>query len=438
MHIAKERHLHNRVRFMSLVLALMLIVAGCGGPAAAPEPSSVAVEPPSTGTATSAVQPTSAATPTRPTMPTQIPMATQMATQIAATTASTSGSTAIPDTQILEAKWYADSDGNSVPDFIEAELGYDPATNDCAANTCGTGAEGADFLKQPRNTLLMLDSSGSMAGRVVNGETKLEAAKAALKRYASVISTVTNVGFLVYGHKGNNTEAGKAESCVGIELLAPLGQIKQDTLQPLLDTFQPVGWTPIAAALEKAGEAFAGKQGAINRILLVSDGIETCGGDPVATARRLKEQGLDIGIDVIGFDIEKQEDVEQLRQIAKVTGGEYIDAKTRADLEAYVNQQFTRYRQTAEAAQCELKNFSQIGNCDSVLTNKAITRIGELQRKDTSGAARSAAYSEIIVKIQAAYNERSKAYTEAAQRSNELSKQFGDLLQQLNRSQYSP
>jgi hypothetical protein len=335
---------------------------------------------------------------------------------------------------VLEAKWYQDSDGNAVPDFIEVELGYDPLVEDCPFAQCGEGLEGSEFIHQERNTLLVLDSSGSMAARLTEGTSKLDAAKRALKRYSNVISNVTNMGFLVYGHKGNNTEAGKAESCPGIELLAPLGQLKPDTIDAVLDQFQPTGWTPIAAALTAAGEAFAGQEGAVNRIVLVSDGIETCGGDPVAVAKQLKEQGLDIVIDVIGFDIEQQEEVEQLRAIATATGGQYYDAKTRADLDAYTNQQFDKYRQTAKAAQCSLRNASVIGSCNFVLFNKSTRRIGEEQRKLPYDQRRFDALTAIRMEIEAEQNVRSKAAMEALQRSSELSAQWGELLHELNRA----
>lgn len=140
----------------------------------------------------------------------------------------------------LEAKWYVDSDGNAIPDFIEAEAGNDPLREDCASKECGAGAEGDLLLKKERNMLLMLDSSGSMAG------DKMPAAKSAISRYARAVSEAMKLGFLVYGHKGNNTPAGKAESCAGVELLASIGAINKEQFQALLDQFQPTGWTPIA------------------------------------------------------------------------------------------------------------------------------------------------------------------------------------------------
>ena len=178
---------------------------------------------------------------------------------------------------VLDPKWYEDSDGNYVPNFIEVANGYDPDRNDCAPEKCGAAEEGADFLTQERNALLILDSSGSMAAEAGGsaGQTKMEAAKDAIARYVRVGSTLFNLGFMVYGHKGDSTEAGRAESCREAgELLAPIGQVEPDGFQGVLDRFRPTGWTPIEGTLDEAGEAFAGKEGQENRVILVSDGIQ--------------------------------------------------------------------------------------------------------------------------------------------------------------------
>lgn len=52
----------------------------------------------------------------------------------------------------------------------------------------------------------MFDSSGSLAG-TVGSERKIDIAKRAVARYLRIASMGASVGLLVYGHKGNNTEA---------------------------------------------------------------------------------------------------------------------------------------------------------------------------------------------------------------------------------------
>jgi hypothetical protein len=67
----------------------------------------------------------------------------------------------------LEAEWSEDADDNGAPDFIEADLGYDPEIDDCVAESGCSSPDlqaGIDLIERRNNTLLILDASGSMAG----------------------------------------------------------------------------------------------------------------------------------------------------------------------------------------------------------------------------------------------------------------------------------
>jgi Ca-activated chloride channel homolog len=68
----------------------------------------------------------------------------------------------------------------------------------------------------------------------------------------------------------------------------------------------PRGKSPITRALEVASEQARGLSGPAN-IVLVSDGQETCGGDPCALVRRLRAQGIGITVHVVGFDVTETE-----------------------------------------------------------------------------------------------------------------------------------
>jgi hypothetical protein len=75
--------------------------------------------------------------------------------------------------------------------------------------------------------------------------------------------------------------------------------------------------------------SFAGKRA----VVLVTDGIESCGGNPVASARKLKENE-DITVHVIGFGMGGAEDEDQrsLRAIAEASGGRFVTARSAAEL----------------------------------------------------------------------------------------------------------
>src|SRR5688572_16674800 len=85
---------------------------------------------------------------------------------------------------------------------------------------------------QTVNVELILDSSGSMAEQTNTGEARIEAAKRALNEVIDAIpgdrGEQINVGFRVFGHLGDNTDAGRAESCQSTELRVPIEGVNKD------------------------------------------------------------------------------------------------------------------------------------------------------------------------------------------------------------------
>ncbi|MFL6586586.1 MAG: VWA domain-containing protein [Luteimonas sp.] len=189
----------------------------------------------------------------------------------------------------------------------------------------------------PRRVLLMLDASGSMAGRQ-GGETKLVIAQDALLDFARRIEGDAQVALRVYGHRGGNREQDKPESCRATELVQPFAPRDPAAFETAVRAFQPSGFTPIAASLQAAARDFAdgGANADGNVVYLVSDGIETCDGDPVAAARALQASDIGVVVNVIGFDVDAQAE-QQLRSVAEAGGGEYLAAQNRADLNALLN-----------------------------------------------------------------------------------------------------
>ncbi len=340
---------------------------------------------------------------------------------------------------VLEPKWYKDSDGNVVPDFIEADggAGNDPLKDDCAPENCPAATEGIEFLTQPRNALLILDSSGSMAADDGSsaGRTKMQAAKDALSRYSAVSAALYETGFAVYGHTGNSTESGRRMSCAeSSEVLAPIGSVEATSFQQTLSRFEPTGWTPIEGALREAEAAFAGKEGEVNRVVLVSDGIETCGGDPVAAARELQESGIGVRVDVVGFGVPDDETV-QLQEIALAGGGEYFDAKTGADLDEYFRQQSEALGQTWDAYACQLRNSTFDSLCDQEQCQDAtVFRIPDEQRGLSLDDPRYKALQDLSERINAGLAERQKAREEASARADQLYEQHQRLQQEYRRA----
>ncbi len=295
----------------------------------------------------------------------------------------------------LDARYYEDSDGNIIPDFLEVELGYDPLVDDCALQA---GCPGVDELEgspltTEQNTLLLLDSSGSMAGPDPSGRNKMEAARGALQRYVVGTPDSFNLGLEVFGHRGSNDPSGQAESCAGIDVFAPLGALDVASVDATLQQFQPTGYTPIAGALDRAAQEFAGREGQANRIILVSDGIETCDGDPVAAALRLKQAGIAVTVDVVGFDVAGGSDQNALRAIAEATGGTYTNAADATQLDSYFDSLVQRHSDLIGAIACVQSNQVSAVACSQSLAVSARERL--TSEGITAGTARREALTEL-------------------------------------------
>lgn len=193
-------------------------------------------------------------------------------------------------------------------------------------------SEGA--LEQTVAVELILDVSGSMAQATDTGDTRMEAAKQVMR---DVIEGIPDregisVGFRVYGHKGDNSLEGKDESCRSSDLVVPLQGVAKDRLRREVDTLEPTGWTPIARSLEQADQDFGdtGKDAA-NFVILITDGLETCGGDPCEVAGDLFDGDQAVTTSVVGFGLTPDEQAT-IACIAEQGGGDVLGAANAAEL----------------------------------------------------------------------------------------------------------
>ncbi len=184
------------------------------------------------------------------------------------------------------------------------------------------------------NSVLIFDASGSMAAKV-GGTPLIQLAKNAVADYVGSLEGDVNLSVVAYGHKGNNTQAGKQESCNGIEEIYYMGPVNASVVTSKVNALNPNGWTPIANSLQRAADILQ-KSGEANKkhIFLLSDGEETCGGDPVALACKLKESG--IVVDVAGLNVTGAV-AKQLEAISQCGGGEYFSVNNASDFSVVID-----------------------------------------------------------------------------------------------------
>lgn len=191
-------------------------------------------------------------------------------------------------------------------------------------------------VSSPSQVALILDASGSMRGKTSDGTIKIDAAKQVLRSVIDKLPEGTQVGLRVYGHRIPYQE--EKRSCRDSELVVPFGPINKKQLLRAIDGIKPQGQTPIGYSLLRLPEDFGRVEG-YKLVVLVSDGGETCDPDPDDPAyppkivRRLLDAGVKMRVNVVGFDIEKDEVREFLKKIADNSNGNYFDARSGKDLE---------------------------------------------------------------------------------------------------------
>lgn len=179
------------------------------------------------------------------------------------------------------------------------------------------------------NVLFIVDASGSMLKRV-DGRMRMDIAKEVLSQTLNKMPGDAQLGLLVYGHR-------RAKDCADIELIAPIGGEDAKAIGRIISGLKAKGETPIAASLRMAAKSFKAFKGQRNIIILVTDGIEECRGDPCAAARELKDAGLDVAVNIVGFTLGEKEG-KALQCVTEITGGKYYAAGNAASLTAALQQ----------------------------------------------------------------------------------------------------
>lgn len=174
------------------------------------------------------------------------------------------------------------------------------------------------------NLVFILDASGSMWGQV-NGTAKIQIAKEVMSGLIKDLPEGLNVGLMAYGHR-------RKGDCNDVEELFPINVLDKEKMVEKIERITPKGKTPITLSVQKTAEKLKTVEGETT-IMLVSDGKETCEGDPCELVRKLKESGARFVMHVIGFDV-TEEEKKQLECIAQAGGGTYYTAGNANDFMA--------------------------------------------------------------------------------------------------------
>ncbi len=179
--------------------------------------------------------------------------------------------------------------------------------------------------------VLILDASNSMWGQI-DGVNKIVIARDAVGGLIDELPDATDVGLVAYGHR-------REGDCEDIEVMAPVGPLDKERLKSTINGINPKGRTPITASIDAAVELTEASDNAA--VVLISDGLETCGLDPCGAVRAAKASGRPFVLHVIGFDV-AGEDTAQLECAAQEGGGLYLSAENAEELSAALKSAYER------------------------------------------------------------------------------------------------
>lgn len=152
---------------------------------------------------------------------------------------------------------------------------------------------------EPHSRILFIfDASNSMSGDW-EGDVKINIARRVLIEMVDSLENLENVqmALRVYGHQS----PVPPQDCSDTKLEVPFGPDNASRIRQKLRFINPKGTTPIAHSLELAGGDFPRCRSCRDIIILITDGVEACDGDPCAVSEKLQKQGIVLKPFVIGI-----------------------------------------------------------------------------------------------------------------------------------------
>lgn len=182
---------------------------------------------------------------------------------------------------------------------------------------------GSMALADGRVQIMVFDASGSMWNRMDGDLTRIEIARDVMREFFGSRDASVPLSVIAYGHR-------RRGDCGDIEVIAPLGQHASGPLAATIEGLNPRGMTPLTDSLILARDQIPATAEAAD-IILVTDGLENCGGDPCALAAQLAAEGIDIRAHVVGFGLTRAE-VDSLSCLPEMTGGMLFQTNSGTEL----------------------------------------------------------------------------------------------------------
>jgi Ca-activated chloride channel family protein len=186
-------------------------------------------------------------------------------------------------------------------------------------------------VSQPQtNILFVFDGSQSMYGLWGN-DSKIKVATRLLNELVDSLKSNDRLklGLRVYGHQ--DPVMSGSRNCKDTKLEVPFSKDNHERIKNRLSSIRPRGTTLIAYSLQEAAGDFPDCTDCRNVIILITDGIEECDGDPCAVSLALQRKGVILKPFVIGLGL----DVKVKNAFECV--GNFFDAQNESDFREVLN-----------------------------------------------------------------------------------------------------
>lgn len=183
-------------------------------------------------------------------------------------------------------------------------------------------------VKPKTRILFLLDGSGSMYA-AMDKDVRINIAKKLLGKIVDSLENAreVQVALRVYGH---TTPPGQ-RNCKDTRLEVPFKPHNHKQVKDKINEIVPKGTTLIAYSLQQAAYDFPKEPGVRNIIILITDGIEECEGDPCAVSEALQSQGVVLKPFIIGLG-----STDDFRKAFECVG-RYYDANTEESFNNVLN-----------------------------------------------------------------------------------------------------
>jgi len=179
------------------------------------------------------------------------------------------------------------------------------------------------------NIILILDCSASM-NKIIGPVRKIDIAKKTVETIVSDIAGYSHdvgsikVGLRVFGSKFFKWK----KNCDDTSMEIPLAEIEKTKI-PILAKVNGImakGQSALSITMEELRQDFPDDDEQSNFIVVISDGDESCGGDPCAQTKKLVDNSKGVSVSTLGVETDKA-GLDNLNCMAEAGNGRYFDYK---------------------------------------------------------------------------------------------------------------